>query len=83
LRTLYQFATDMNCHVQVLAHPAKMDGARRPDLKCPTRTDGFQNKIERSKGERWRTRGVVTPAAWIITMIQHTDCCANKTRWCD
>jgi twinkle protein len=29
LRTLYQFATDMNCHVQVLAHPAKMDGARR------------------------------------------------------
>jgi twinkle protein len=29
LRTLYQFATDINCHVQVLAHPAKMDGARR------------------------------------------------------
>jgi hypothetical protein len=25
LRTLYQFATDMNCHVQVLAHPAKME----------------------------------------------------------
>jgi twinkle protein len=24
LRTLYQFATDMNCHVQVLAHPARM-----------------------------------------------------------
>jgi hypothetical protein len=50
---------------------------------CPTRIDGFQNKIERSKGERWRTRGVVTPAAWITTMIKHTDCCANKTRRCD
>ncbi|HWX28644.1 MAG TPA: hypothetical protein VNZ53_14560 [Steroidobacteraceae bacterium] len=24
LRTLYQFATDLNCHVQILAHPAKM-----------------------------------------------------------
>jgi hypothetical protein len=40
---------------------------------CPTRIDGFQNKIERSKGERWRTRGVVTPAAWITTMIKHTE----------
>jgi hypothetical protein len=47
------------------------------------RIDGFQNKIERSKGERWRTRGVVTPAAWITTMIKHTDCCANKTRRCN
>jgi len=26
LRTLYQFATDMNCHVQVLAHPASQSG---------------------------------------------------------
>jgi hypothetical protein len=51
--------------------------------KFSRRIDGFQNKIERSKGERWRTRGVVTQAAWITTMIKHTDCCANKTRWCD
>jgi twinkle protein len=29
LRTCYQFATDLNCHVQILAHPAKMEGARR------------------------------------------------------
>lgn len=29
LRMLYQFATDMNVHVQILAHPAKMDAARR------------------------------------------------------
>ena len=29
LRTLYQFATDLNCHVQILAHPAKMDGHRK------------------------------------------------------
>ena len=34
LRTLYQFATDMNCHVQVLAHPAKMEGARRGQAVC-------------------------------------------------
>jgi hypothetical protein len=25
----YQFATDTNCHGQILAHPAKMEGARR------------------------------------------------------
>lgn len=29
LRILYQFATDLNCHVQILAHPAKMDGHRK------------------------------------------------------
>jgi twinkle protein len=29
LRTLYSFAVDMNCHVQILAHPSKMEGARR------------------------------------------------------
>ncbi|HMH99600.1 MAG TPA: DnaB-like helicase C-terminal domain-containing protein [Bradyrhizobium sp.] len=37
LRTLYQFATDMNCHVQVLAHPAKMEGPRRG--QAPTLED--------------------------------------------
>jgi twinkle protein len=29
LRTCHQFANDMNVHVQILAHPAKMDGPRR------------------------------------------------------
>lgn len=29
LRALYVFAQDMDCHVQVVAHPAKMDGGRR------------------------------------------------------
>lgn len=36
LRTLHVFATDMNCHVQITAHPAKMDSKRRglaPDLE--------------------------------------------------
>lgn len=29
LKTLHGFANDMNCHVQILAHPAKMEGTRR------------------------------------------------------
>ena len=29
LRTCHQFATDMNVHVQILAHPAKMESQRR------------------------------------------------------
>lgn len=29
LRTIHGFAHDLNCHVQVIAHPAKMDSARR------------------------------------------------------
>ncbi len=29
LRTLYSFAIDMNCHIQIVAHPSKMEGARR------------------------------------------------------
>lgn len=29
LRTLHTFAIDMNCHVQIVAHPSKMEGARR------------------------------------------------------
>lgn len=37
LRTCYQFAVDMNCHVQILAHPAKMEGARRG--QAPTLED--------------------------------------------
>lgn len=29
LREMHAFAHDLNCHVQVLAHPSKMDGSRR------------------------------------------------------
>lgn len=29
LRSLHAFAHDMNCHIQILAHPAKMDSARK------------------------------------------------------
>lgn len=29
LKALHVFAHDMNCHVQIIAHPAKMDGGRR------------------------------------------------------
>lgn len=29
LRTLHQFANDMNCHVQIVAHPSKMENQRR------------------------------------------------------
>jgi twinkle protein len=29
LRTLHTFAIDMNCHVQIIAHPSKMEGTRR------------------------------------------------------
>ena len=29
LRALYVFANDMNCHVQIVAHPSKVEGPRR------------------------------------------------------
>jgi twinkle protein len=29
LRVIDQFATDLNCHVQIIAHPAKMEGHRK------------------------------------------------------
>lgn len=37
LKLAYNFAHDMNCHVQILAHPAKMEGNRRG--KPPTVED--------------------------------------------
>ena len=37
LRELYAFATDLNCHVQIIAHPAKREGRRRSDV--PTLED--------------------------------------------
>jgi hypothetical protein len=29
-----QFATDMNCHVQIVTHPAKMERHRRGTGRC-------------------------------------------------
>jgi twinkle protein len=37
LRALHSFAHDMNCHVQIVAHPAKMDGVRKD--RTPTLED--------------------------------------------
>jgi twinkle protein len=37
LRAVSSFAHDLNCHVQIIAHPAKMDGRRRGD--APTLED--------------------------------------------
>jgi twinkle protein len=56
LRTLYQFATDMNCHV-VLA-PAKMEGARRghaPTLEDSAGAKHWDNVVD--EGLRWIDRG--------------------------
>lgn len=49
LRTLHSFAHDMNCHVQIVAHPAKMDGARRgkvPDLEDTSGSKNWENMID-------------------------------------
>lgn len=49
LRTLYQFATDMNCHVQVIAHPAKMESSRRghpPMLEDISGSKNFDNMVD-------------------------------------
>lgn len=49
LTALYVFATDMNCHVQVVAHPAKSDGQRRgkpPDLEDAAGSKHFDNRVD-------------------------------------
>jgi twinkle protein len=49
LRTLHQFANDMNCHVQILAHPSKMDGARRgqpPMLEDISGSRNWDNMVD-------------------------------------
>lgn len=49
LRTLHTFAIDMNCHVQILAHPAKMDGQRRgqpPMLEDINGSKNFDNMVD-------------------------------------
>ena len=49
LRALHAFAHDMNCHVQILAHPAKMDSARRgnaPGLEDISGSKNWENMVD-------------------------------------
>lgn len=49
LRSLHSFAHDMNCHVQVLAHPAKMDSGRRgnaPGLEDISGSKNWDNMVD-------------------------------------
>lgn len=49
LRSLHVFAHDMNCHVQILAHPAKMDGTRRntpPSLEDISDSKNWENMVD-------------------------------------
>lgn len=49
LRTLYAFANDFNVHVQVLAHPSKMDGNRRgqmPALEDIAGSKHWENMVD-------------------------------------
>jgi twinkle protein len=49
LRTLHQFAMDMNCHVQILAHPAKMENQRRgqpPQLEDISGSKNWDNMVD-------------------------------------
>lgn len=49
LRALYAFANDFKVHVQVLAHPAKMDGHRRghmPELEDIASSKHWENMVD-------------------------------------
>jgi twinkle protein len=49
LRTLHQFANDMNCHVQILAHPSKMENQRRgqpPMLEDISGSKNWDNMVD-------------------------------------
>jgi twinkle protein len=49
LRLLHVFANDMNCHVQVLAHPAKMDATRKgkaPELEDISGSKNWDNMVD-------------------------------------
>ena len=49
LREIHSFAHDMNCHVQILAHPAKMDGGRRgqaPGLEDISGSKNWENMVD-------------------------------------
>lgn len=49
LTSLYVFAQDMDCHVQVLAHPSKMDGPRKghaPELDDISGSKHWENRVD-------------------------------------
>jgi twinkle protein len=49
LRTLHAFAHDLNCHVQVLAHPSKMDATRKgkaPELEDISGSKNWDNMVD-------------------------------------
>lgn len=49
LREIHSFAHDMNCHVQILAHPSKMEGARRgqaPGLEDISGSKNWENMVD-------------------------------------
>lgn len=49
LRALYVFANDMDCHVQVVAHPSKMDSHRRgepPALEDISGSKHWENMVD-------------------------------------
>lgn len=49
LREIHAFAHDMNCHVQILAHPAKMEGNRRgtpPALEDISGSKNWDNMVD-------------------------------------
>jgi twinkle protein len=49
LRSIHAFAHDLNCHVQILAHPAKMDSARRgqaPTLEDLAGSKNWENMVD-------------------------------------
>ena len=49
LRELYAFAVDMDCHVQVVAHPSKMDPRRRgqpPSLEDISGSKHWENMVD-------------------------------------
>jgi twinkle protein len=49
LRELYNLANDFNVHIQIIAHPAKMEGFRRgtaPDLEDVSGSKNWQNMVD-------------------------------------
>lgn len=49
LRALYVFANDMNCHVQIVAHPSKMDSSRRgkpPELEDISGSKTWESMVD-------------------------------------
>jgi twinkle protein len=49
LKALFAFAHDMNCHVQIVAHPAKMDSSRRgqrPRLEDISGSKNWENMVD-------------------------------------